>query len=319
MKILLTPGVYLPHQRAGSEIYLHKVAKYLQSVGHDVKCIARAINGTYDYEGIKVFHCDTDNWKNDNNALWNEADLVFTQLSGTPYAMNKMRIHKKKVINIAHNNGAYAQIPLRPNIYTIYNCENTAKELNYNHESFILPPPIFKEHYKDVDRTGAKYITLINHNENKGGKILIEIAKMMPEHQFMAVQGGYYEQIYSKEPNIKYVPLVEDIRPYLAQTRILIAPSEYESYGQAQVEAMCCGIPVITSNTNIFREALNMQGSLVISRDYIPQWVSMIRMVLSNYNNASIRSLDRAKELTPHNDLKNLTIWLEKINNLALK
>lgn len=319
MNILLTPGVYLPHQRAGSEIYLHKVAKYLQSVGHDVKCIARAINGTYDYDGIEVRHCDTDNWKNDNNGLWNEADLVFTQLSGTPYAMNKMRIHKKKVINIAHNNGAYAQIPLRPNIYTIYNCENTAKELNYNHESFILPPPIFKEHYKDVDRTGAKYITLINHNENKGGKILIEIAKRMPEHQFMAVQGGYYEQIYSKEPNIKYVPLVEDIRPYLAQTRILIAPSEYESYGQAQVEAMCCGIPVIASYVGGFIESLNDYGMFVHDRNSINDWVFQINNCLDYYTEISDSCFELAEKLTPHSDLKNLNVWLEKINNLALK
>lgn len=321
MKILLTPGVYLPHQRAGSEIYLHKIAKYLQSVGHDVLCIARAINGVYEYEGITVFPCDTENWKHDNNDVWEWADLVITQLSGTYYAMNKMRIHHKKIINVAHNNGAYAQIPIRKNVYTIYNCENTKRELNYFHDSVVCPPPIFREHYKDVDRTGAKYITLINHNENKGGKILIEIAKRMPEYEFMAVQGGYYEQIYSKEPNIKYVPMVEDIRPYLAQTRILIAPSEYESYGQAQVEAMCCGIPVLTCNDNIFKEAMNGHGSHVWPRENIDGWLKAI----VNLNNPilypvwSMDAFDRASELTPEKDLENLNIWLEKINNLALK
>jgi hypothetical protein len=37
MKILLSPGIYLPHQRAGSEIYLHRVVSYLMSKGHEVK------------------------------------------------------------------------------------------------------------------------------------------------------------------------------------------------------------------------------------------------------------------------------------------
>lgn len=318
MNILLTPGVYLPHQRAGSEIYLHKIAKYLQSVGHQISCIARAVNGTYEYDGITVRHCDTENWKSDNFYLWEQADLVFTQLSGTPYAMNKMRRHGKKIINIAHNNGAYAHIPLRPNVYTVYNCHNTAKELNYNHESIVCPPPIFIDHYKDVKRIG-NYITLINHNENKGGKVLIEIAKRMPEYQFMAVQGGYYEQIYSKEPNIKYVPMVEDIRPYLAQTRILIAPSEYESYGQAQIEAMCCGIPVIATDLAGFRESLGDTYANFVSRNNINEWIDAIKYSEENYQSCSKISLDRARSLTPEKDLNNLNIWLEKINNLALK
>lgn len=314
MRILLTPGVYLPNQRAGSEIYLHKVAKYLLSIGHEVKCVAHCPQ-SYVYEGIEVTKCIAQN-KDDNNALWDWADLVFTQLSGTPYAMNKMRNHNKKVVNFAHNNGAYAQIPIRKNVYTVYNCQNTANELGYKHDSFILPPPIFKEHYKDVDRTGAEYITLINHNENKGGRILIEIAKAMPDYKFMAVQGGYYEQIYSKEPNIKYVPLVEDIRPYLAQTRILIAPSDYESYGQAQIEAMCCGIPVIATDLPGFREAMGMAFLPVKDRSNINEWIECIKLTYPE--TYSPQALHRVDELTPQKDLANFAIWLEKINNLAI-
>lgn len=317
MNLLLCPGVYLPHQRAGSEIYLHKLAVYLQSIGHIVNVIAHCPDGKYSFEGISVHPCNKEAWQYDNIPLWKDADLVFTQLSGTYYVMNKMRLHNKKVINLAHNNGAYAQVPLRKNVYTIYNCENTRKELNYNHEGFVCPPPVFIDHYKDVDRSNATYITLINHNENKGGKILIEIAKRMPSYQFLAVQGGYYEQVYSREPNIKYVPLVEDIRPYLAQTRIMIAPSAYESYGQAQVEALCCGIPVIATNLPGFRESLGSAGIWVYDRENIDAWINCIEQVLK-YDYPMGAPRIRAEQLTPSTDLKNLNDWLEKINKLAI-
>jgi len=53
MNILLSPGIYLPHQRAGSEIYLHRVVSYLMSKGHEVKAVTRCPEN-YSYEGIQV-------------------------------------------------------------------------------------------------------------------------------------------------------------------------------------------------------------------------------------------------------------------------
>lgn len=311
MNILLTPGVYLPHQRAGSEIALHNTVKYLMQQGHQVKCIARCPQD-YSFEGIDVFQ-QKDDWKSCHNNLWEWADLVFTQLSGTGYAMNKSKQMRKKVISFAHNNAGYPQIGIRANVYPVYNCENTKTELNYNKESFVLRPPV---NYRDYEPCKGEYITLVNHNENKGGRILIDIARQMPNVQFMAVQGGYYQQIYSKEPNIKYVPMVTDLRQYLRQTKIIVAPSEYESYGQAQVEALCCGIPVIASDIAGFHDSMGKDGNFVRRND-IEAWVKAIKSVLFDYENQSSKALKRAKELDPINELSNFNIWLEKIHKLA--
>jgi len=317
MNILLTPGIYLPHQRAGSEIYLHKVAKYLLSIGHSVKCIAHCPE-PYTYEGIEVFKQNREDWRNDNNNLWEWADVVFCQLSGTGYAMNKAKVHNKKVLSFAHNNAGYPQIPIRKNVFVVYNCENTYKELRYNQEYFILPPPVFQKEFNDVDRASAEYITLINHNENKGGKILIEIAKRLPNHKFMAVQGGYYHQVKDKfVKNIKYVPMTTDIRIYLKETKILISPSEYESYGQAQVEAMCCGIPVIATDIGGFRDAMGKHAIYIKDRNSVDEWVKAIENI--DYQKQSQASIDRANELTPENDLAEFAKWLNKIHKLALK
>ena len=315
MNILLSPGIYLPHQRAGSEIYLHRVVKYLMSKGHQVKAVTRCPEN-YVFEGIEVYKAKQ-NYKDCHNNLWDWADLVFCQLSGTYYAMNKQRIKPKKVINFAHNNVGYPQVNIRKNVFTVYNCENTKRELNYNQETYTLYAPIDYRDYQGVDRSGAEYVTLINHNENKGGKILIEIAKRMPKVKFMAVQGGYYHQITDpKVKNIHYVGITDDIRKYLAKTKVLIAPSEYESYGMAQIEALCCNIPVICSDIPGFRDSVADAG-IYVNREDIQGWVNAI----TNCDKIETKKtpLERAKELEPTLELPKFEKWLKKICNLAMK
>jgi glycosyltransferase involved in cell wall biosynthesis len=157
---------------------------------------------------------------------------------------------------------------------------------------------------------------LINHNENKGGQILIEIAKRMPHIKFMAVQGGYYHQIKDdKVTNIKYVPMVDDVRKYLALTKVLIAPSEYESYGMAQIEALCCNIPVIASDILGFRDSLGDAG-IFVKRNDIDAWVDAISNIVSI--KTKLTPIERAMQLDPTQELPNFENWLNKICNLAL-
>jgi glycosyltransferase involved in cell wall biosynthesis len=315
MKILLSPGIYLPHQRAGSEICLHRICQYLMSKGHEVKAITRyPVN--YSYEGVDVY-AQTKDYKTCHNNLWDWADLVFCQLSGTYYAMNKQRIMPKIIINFTHNNAGYPQVDIRKNVYTVYNTEQAKKELHYNQETFVLHPPVDYRDFKDVDTSKAEYITLINHNENKGGQILIEIAKRMPKHKFLAVQGGYYPQIKDiKLKNIKYVGITDDIRKYLAMTKLLIAPSEYDSYGMAQVEALCCNIPVIASDIPGFRESL-ADSAIYVKRNDIDAWVDAVTNSeqLFKYK----KPIERAKQLDPIKDLAKFEKWLLKISKLAIK
>jgi hypothetical protein len=153
MKILLSPGIYLPHQRAGSEICLHRICKYLMSKGHEVKAVTRYPQD-YSYEGIDVY-AQVKDYKICHNNLWDWADLVFCQLSGTYYAMNKQRLVNKKIINFTHNNAGYPQVDIRKNVYTVYNTEQAKKELNYKQETFVLHPPVDYRDFKDVDTSKA--------------------------------------------------------------------------------------------------------------------------------------------------------------------
>jgi glycosyltransferase involved in cell wall biosynthesis len=231
--------------------------------------------------------------------------------------MNKQRLNAKKVINFAHNNAGYPQVNIRKNVFTVYNSEQTKKELNYLQETYVLYPPVNYRDFENVDTSKAEYITLINHNENKGGQILIEIAKRMPHHKFMAVQGGYYHQIVdSKAKNIKYVGITDDIRKYLAMTKLLISPSDYDSYGMAQIEALCCNIPVIASDIPGFRESLS-DSAIFVKRNDIEAWVEAIKNSEQLFKNK--KPIERAKELDPVKELAKFEKWLIKISKLAMK
>jgi L-malate glycosyltransferase len=49
------------------------------------------------------------------------------------------------------------------------------------------------------------------------------------------------------EESVRFLGLLRDLAPVLAQVDIFLLPSEYESFGLAALEAMSCGVPVIAT------------------------------------------------------------------------
>jgi glycosyltransferase involved in cell wall biosynthesis len=149
-------------------------------------------------------------------------------------------------------------------------------DINY----YILNPPV--ECNKYITNTNKNYVTLINLNENKGGDILIEIAKRMPDVEFLGVEGGYYEQIIDKSvKNIIYIPHTSNMKEVYANTDILLMPSKIETWGRTASEAICSGIPVIANPTEGIKENLEEAG-IYIERTKINEWVQTIRKLKSD-------------------------------------
>ena len=104
-----------------------------------------------------------------------------------------------------------------------------------------------KMHSRDTLPSGD-CITMINANALKGLPLFLELAKKYPHRKFLAVR-PYYNIIKVPEhiSNIEWINIQDDIRVVLAKTRILLAPSLYESWGRVSFEAMYNGIPVLYS------------------------------------------------------------------------
>jgi glycosyltransferase involved in cell wall biosynthesis len=130
-------------------------------------------------------------------------------------------------------------------------------------------------------------ITLVNANINKGVNQFIELAKRMPTRRFLAVR-PYYGELYvpAAPQNVEWVSFEDDIRKILKQTRILLVPSNYESFCRIAVEAMYNGIPVIyskpaTKNVGIVGttegvEEWILPAGIGCERDVSEQWISAI-------------------------------------------
>ena len=81
---------------------------------------------------------------------------------------------------------------------------------------------------------------------------------------------------------------------------LLVHPSRYEGFGLQVIEAMACGIPVISSNAGALNEVVGDAG-IVLEPDDVDGYVSGIRAVLSDgnlYRSLSRKGIDRAKEFS---------------------
>jgi glycosyltransferase involved in cell wall biosynthesis len=89
-----------------------------------------------------------------------------------------------------------------------------------------------------------------------------------------------------------------------ARTRILLMPSDYESWGRVGVEAVASGIPVIAHPTEGLTESLGPAGTFC-DRDNVDVWQKAIEMLddPAVYRAASRRAKARSKALDPGADL----------------
>lgn len=312
MNILLNIHAYVPHWNAGAQKSFHDMAKWLQAHGHKVDVIVPAVK-SYVHEGVRV-HQDCEKVI----GLWRDADVVFTQLNCTGRSINFAKHFDKKVIHFARNDNNYEMVRVRGynKHFIVYNSEWVKNSLGYPLRSFVMPPLVDYRYY-DVggDPFTRKYITLINHNENKGGNQLHDIALRMPNERFLCVSGGYGDQIKEDLPNVTYWPHQADIRYVYKVTRLLLMPSQYESWGRTCTEAMCNGIPVVHHPTPGLLENTN-SCQPILDRNNTAEWVKLIERLATDpelYDLYSNAGRERAKQLDPERVMSGFETWLSTV------
>ena len=320
MNIVASVHLYPPDHNCGAEWMLHFMLKDLQAKGHNVRVLLHDANkykvrNNYVFDGIDVFPPNP----NVIEGLFNWGHAVFTHLDYTRWTIHTAKLFRKPVFHLIHNSHPYPEIiDAEKNQHIIYNSEWLKELLNYKFSNFIVTPPVDYNYY-DVGNEPEKseYITLINLNENKGGKIFAEIARAMPHKSFLGVLGSYDEQITPTLPNVRYVPNSPDIKQWYAQTRILLMPSKYESWGRTATEAMCSGIPVICSDTPGLKENCEKGGIFIKNRDNVKEWVEAITKLddKKTYSWASRKAKARSREFDTRKTLDEFEGWFREMVN----
>lgn len=305
---------YFPNHNAGAEAMLHQILIDLREKGHSVKVITEN-PGAADYEGIEI----TEAYSKDEAAVLQWSDIIITHLNMTRAAVQHGKRFKKPVVHLVHND---KQLSYNKVFDTgaaglaVANSEWIRKTVKRGIPSVVVYPPTIPERYSV--KTTKKFITLINMNEAKGGKVFWQLARIFPERQFLGVRGAYGEQVEYKDlPNVTIMDNTPDIQKVYKKTGIILMPSSYESWGRVGMEAACSGIPVIASPTPGLTESLDYAG-IFVEPDDIAGYVEAIRMLDDKevYDSYSSLLKQRSKEVA---DMfaDQMLVLESKLKNLA--
>lgn len=297
---------------------LHAMIKALQAQGHEIRVIATVLPEApprYEYEGVDVIATNVV-YGRQNIEAW-KPDVIVSHHDNTIRAAQMSRKLNVPFVFICHNNldGIHTMLGLNPSL-VVFNTEWLKQKLWQPHMNFmVLHPPVFAEQHATTP--GTK-VTLVNLNDHKGANIFYDLARRMPDVEFLGVVGGHGTQIVRTDlPNVEIQEHNDDMKKNVwSKTRILLMPSVYESYGMAGVEALASGIPVIAHPTPGLKESQGPFG-LFVDRDDINGYQATIASLMddTNWKAASVLALKRSKELNPAPELDK---WVDSIERLVV-
>jgi glycosyltransferase involved in cell wall biosynthesis len=297
---------------------VHAMAKELIAAGHEVQVYATVLPEApprYEYEGVNVLATNIIYARQDLMS-W-KPDVIGSHHDNVYRANNLAARLQIPFVFISHNDmsGVHQVLDLHPDL-VVFNSEWLREKLHRPElRSTVVHPPVFAEKHRTSP--GTK-VTLVNLNENKGSGIMYELARRMPDVEFLAVEGGHGTQIMPPPDlnNVEFVPHSDDMKNNVwSKTRILLMPSVYESYGMAGIEANASGIPVICHPTDGLKEAQGPFG-LYVDRDDIDTYESEIRRLLDpkEWEAASVLALKRSAELDPKPEM---AAWVSELEGLV--
>lgn len=333
MKITALIHLFPPEHCAGSETTLHAALRALANRGHEVRVIcANSKTAPYEIDGISVVRPPRrgqDAWLRD---YVRGSDLLVTHLDLTNQAMALAISTKIPLVHFVHNDAQLmcwrvdARVPYK-NALAVYNSHwLAAKPSSYFGQvmpeawlapSIIVHPVVEREHY-ECER-GTK-ITLVNPTPGKGVETFKALARLMPDREFLAVEGGYGEQMVVGPDgpvkhgqlraggNIEWMAHTPDIRNVFRKTKVLLMPSNYESFGRVGIEAACCGIPTVAHPTEGLVEAFGDAG-IFIDRNEIAAWYNEVERLMSDdvyYHTQSQIVLELARKIDPESEFNRL-------------
>lgn len=267
-------------QGSGGEKYLQGFLEELVKKNNDVVCLCSNENKNWklkDNNGVIYEH--ENNMSLDEAISFLEPDFIITQFFCSQKAIRKAHLNKIKVIYLVHNDfdistGAELKL-LNSSDYAVFNTFWIANKMRTKAKRFVIHPIIKPVEYKNK----KEYITLVNPTIRKGAKIFDILAMKNPDKKFLAVGGGYGNQVKFNRKNIKQIPNTQNIyKDVYSKTKILLMPSLYESYGMCALEASSLGIPVIASKTAGLKECLKESGIFINSVNWI-EWNKKLNML----------------------------------------
>lgn len=295
VRVLAVVHGWLPYLAAGSERMLQHMLAALPRDEFDVEILSRGSADTretsepYEYEGMTVTTGFTPQ---------SSPDVIVTHHGPSARVVSLLRQDYPgiPVIAVFHNERLDIPDILELNAdLNVFNTKWVKKAIGAR--GIVIHPPLeYDRHH--VDDRGDE-VTLINLQENKGVRTLHSLCSLMPDVKFLGVVGSHGKQEPMPFHNLDIHPGTQDMRDVWSRTKVLLAPSAYESFGMVAAEACASGIPTIAHPTPGLVECLGFAGIFVDRDDHVT-YERTLRLLLTDrqmYEERSAMARERGLQI----------------------
>lgn len=339
MRVLGMFHAYLPTHGAGAEGMAHALLRHLVNHEHQVDVILSRVDHTvprdYTFDGVRVHahqgKTQTPNWIADNDL---RPHVIVTHLENTPRAAVLGKMFSVPVVQLLHNDRTETlNSTIRHRFaMVVANTEWLAQSFqDYwrqhnvvgDTRTLVIRPPVNPDDYRPTGTVNREYVTLVNLTGPKGAGTFYALAQRLPEFKFLGVRGAYGIQMTRSDlRNVTIIDTVlshQMVQQVYNRTKVVLMPSDYESYGRVAAEALCSGIPVIAHPTPGLKESLGEAG-IFYHRESIDSWAAELRRLHTprGWSASSKRALDRAKLLDPNFELEMWRRAMEEVASVPL-
>jgi glycosyltransferase involved in cell wall biosynthesis len=326
IRVLWIDQDYVPFVNAGSEICTHTLNKFLMQKPYKWDIwVATPGSPKQTYENVRCFDLyDTDTFckvlesshiLQSHSYYYRKFLLYLSRITGKPFVG---WVHTDNYVSATkYDYVQWVDTRITGRQWTVFNSNSLMDSVGVPvpNSKICIPVVDYRDYAVEEKHHKRRYVTLSNVNENKGGALLIELARACPDIEFLGVIGGYRKQITTNElPNLKYVAHTNRIKDIYEQTWVQIMPSLEETWGRTAVEAMSSGIPVVVSPTPGLRECCQ-DAAIYIDRKNVSEWAEILRKLKKDrefYNSRCKMALERARALDPRPLCADIEDWLER-------
>lgn len=221
----------------------------------------------------------------------------------TVRAAKKMRIPSILAVHAPPRYGGDLRRAWSSATVRLYNTEVARRDW-HDAKGWLLHPPVGEP--STIVSGPHDALTLTSSLLNKGAERVLALAERRPDQRFILVESPahpthgdplFWEKA-EKTPNVEIWPRLhpDEMGRLWAETRILLVPSRYETYGMSALEAAWHSIPSVHVDTAHVREGIGTAARLLRSAtvDELDKAVSEIE---ADYFTWADRAFDRVGSL----------------------
>lgn len=302
--------LYPPYSLIGSWLSTHELLAHLVRQGHDVEVWAYscALGAPCEHDGVRV----ATSARHLSSA---RPDVIVGHAGDDGSAAEVATRLGVPLVLMAHG-GEPNKIRerLRPAQLVVFNAHAFAYDVAHDGPQIVCHPYVDPERYST---TPGAHVTLVNCSKEKGAELFWWLADELPDVSFLAVRGGYGRQLFwSGYRNVTMQRLTPRMREEVySRTRVLLLPSEAETYGRVALEAACSGIPTIAHPHDGVVEAMG-EAATYVDRADADGWVAALDELLTSretYAEASLAASQRAAALPERGALSDFESALQLV------